>query len=462
MDAVTAAKTVSVFGTLVSEEALAVRPLNIAAFLYLSACLSYFIAVARSGNNSQGFWNRMAQWLMTLGFASHTLGMAGRWKVGGLDHPPWTNLYESLVGFAWMLSLFHQVSMRKWKIPLVGAATAPLVFLLMGMSVMTPNKSVEPLIPALQSNWLKIHVVFGMISYAGFTTAAGFAFLHLIRNKVSMSKIGAGLAIVVLCNLGVAGGNELFHTGKFFMAKTVVRQGPDGKDVYVKDSYREHEGGPVITRMEEVPHANLALFLCAAAFLSSAVIFITRRKNGMGPESGALDLDDTGRMLYYAGLFFMLVFFAAVGWGLNSSATLTLQSNPYLVMLLFMTFFFCAVYGVVTTRYAQFVNSLPSADRLDELSYKNILFAFPFQAMLLVTGAVWAYYAWGRSWGWDPKEVGALITWIVYLIYLHGKLLMGWKPSVLSFVAICGFVVMVFAFLGVNLVLSGLHSYGAV
>jgi ABC-type transport system involved in cytochrome c biogenesis permease subunit len=81
--------------------------------------------------------------------------------------------------------------------------------------------------------------------------------------------------------------------------------------------------------------------------------------------------------------------------------------------------------------------------------------------LLLVTGAIWAYAAWGRSWGWDPKETGALITWIVYLIYLHGKLLLNWKPSILAVTALIGFAVMVFAFLGVNLVLSGLHSYGA-
>jgi ABC-type transport system involved in cytochrome c biogenesis permease subunit len=98
---------------------------------------------------------------------------------------------------------------------------------------------------------------------------------------------------------------------------------------------------------------------------------------------------------------------------------------------------------------------------MHELSYKTILFAFPFQSLLLITGAIWAYYAWGRSWGWDPKETWAFITWIVFLIYLHGKLLMNWKSNTLSMLSIFGFIVMVFAFLGVNLVLSGLHSYGS-
>jgi ABC-type transport system involved in cytochrome c biogenesis permease subunit len=78
-----------------------------------------------------------------------------------------------------------------------------------------------------------------------------------------------------------------------------------------------------------------------------------------------------------------------------------------------------------------------------------------------VTGAIWAYASWGRSWGWDPKETWALITWFAYLIYLHGKLLLNWRPNLLSLVSLLGFVILVFAFLGVNLVLSGLHSYGS-
>jgi cytochrome c-type biogenesis protein CcsB len=126
-----------------------------------------------------------------------------------------------------------------------------------------------------------------------------------------------------------------------------------------------------------------------------------------------------------------------------------------------MTVFMGLMYWVMAKKYNAFVAALPSQQRLEELEYKNILFSFPFQTLLLITGAIWAYYAWGRSWGWDPKETWALITWFAFLIYLHGKLLLNWKSNILSVLAIVGFVIMVFAFLGVNLVLSGLHSYGA-
>jgi cytochrome c-type biogenesis protein CcsB len=77
----------------------------------------------------------------------------------------------------------------------------------------------------------------------------------------------------------------------------------------------------------------------------------------------------------------------------------------------------------------------------------------------LVSGAVWAYYAWGRYWGWDPKETWALITWFVYVVYMHMRVLGGWKGRKTALISLAGFFVVIFTYLGVNLVISGLHSY---
>jgi cytochrome c-type biogenesis protein CcsB len=449
---------VEFFGMSFPLEWFAVNPLNYSAFLYLFSCLAYFIAVARSGAKSQSVWTRIGGWSFGLAFVLHTLGLLGRWYVGGLDRPPWTNLYESLIGFAWGLSVFHLLAIRRWKIPLVGAFAVPLVFLLMGMSVMTANKSVEPLIPALQSNWLKIHVVFGIISYAGFTMAACMAFLQLVKSHTSLSKIGIGVCLMLLMNLGIAGGKDIFYDGKFYMAKTVERELPDGKKVMVKDTYQESPGGAIVTRMEEIPGGNVFFFLSVVMFVISSLAFYFFRNKS---KKKGNDVGRQGFVAYVIGMLMMLGLFATIFVAKYQSATLTFQSNPYLTMLLIMSFFTAMTFFFVMLRYEQFNAQLPSAERLDEISYKNILFAFPFQTLLLITGAVWAYYAWGRSWGWDPKETWALITWLAYLLYLHGKLLLNWKPAFLSVIALIGFALMVFAFLGVNLVLSGLHSYGA-
>lgn len=453
---------------------LSIKALNTSSFVYLAALFFFIFSLASLGSPREKMWKQMGSLAIYLAFALHTSGLLGRWYLGGISRPPWTNLYESLIFFAWGVALLTVWTLRNSKLPIIGLISTPLIFCLMGMSVMTPNKEVEPLLPSLQSNWLKIHVVFGMLAYAGFTISACLAFLQLMRNGVSLSKIGAGLALMTLINLGIAGGTDFFSTGKFYMARTVKRTLENGKEVTVKDMYREFETGPLITRMDEVPQANKFLFLSMAAFIAS-IGFSLRRGRDQSKNRGrvplnpsALDASIHGYDWYKPGTYsFALGLVGIVGLlgcvfrAVHQNEHLTLLSNGYLLFLLFMTLSFCGIYLLVGTRYRAFLSSLPTAERLDELSYKNILFAFPFQTLLLVTGAIWAYYAWGRSWGWDPKETWAFITWMAYLIYLHGKLLMRWKPNFLSVVAIAGFIILVFAFLGVNLVLSGLHSYGS-
>jgi cytochrome c-type biogenesis protein CcsB len=97
--------------------------------------------------------------------------------------------------------------------------------------------------------------------------------------------------------------------------------------------------------------------------------------------------------------------------------------------------------------------------RLDALSFRLILLSFPFLTVGLTTGAVWANVAWGRYWGWDPKETWSLMTWLVYAVYLHLRTMRGWKNKRMAFVALIGFVFVIFTFFGVNFLLSGLHSY---
>ena len=102
-----------------------------------------------------------------------------------------------------------------------------------------------------------------------------------------------------------------------------------------------------------------------------------------------------------------------------------------------------------------------SPELLDDLTYKSIAVGFPiFTLGGLIFGAIWADQAWGRYWSWDPKETWSLITWFVYAFYLHSRFLRGWRGKRIAVVAVLGFVCTVFTYLGVNLILSGLHSYG--
>lgn len=105
------------------------------------------------------------------------------------------------------------------------------------------------------------------------------------------------------------------------------------------------------------------------------------------------------------------------------------------------------------------ISRFPASQVLDELAYKIIGFAFPMLTLCIITGAIWANYAWGTYWSWDPKETWSLITWIIYAAYLHARLMYGWKGKRAAWLEVLGFIAVLFTFFGVNYLLPGLHSY---
>lgn len=101
----------------------------------------------------------------------------------------------------------------------------------------------------------------------------------------------------------------------------------------------------------------------------------------------------------------------------------------------------------------------PSAESIDRVAYRVHAFAFPLWTFAVMCGAIWAEYAWGRFWGWDPKEVWAFITWVAYAAYLHARATAGWQGKAAAYVALLGYATFLFNFVGINLFGSGLHSY---
>jgi cytochrome c-type biogenesis protein CcsB len=105
---------------------------------------------------------------------------------------------------------------------------------------------------------------------------------------------------------------------------------------------------------------------------------------------------------------------------------------------------------------------LPAAATLDRVAHRTIVFGFPIWTFAIIAGAIWAESAWGRFWGWDPKETWAFIAWVVYAGYLHARTTAGWRGRPAAWVNVVGLVVMVFNLLYVNMVSTGLHSYAGV
>jgi cytochrome c-type biogenesis protein CcsB len=177
------------------------------------------------------------------------------------------------------------------------------------------------------------------------------------------------------------------------------------------------------------------------------------------------------------GPFVMLVISAAVGFLLWYMLSRDAQEIQPLVPALqswwmkihvpanfigYGTFALAAMVGVAYLLKAKgiFADRLPPLEVLDDIMYKAIAVGFAFFTIATILGALWAAEAWGGYWSWDPKETWALIVWLNYAAWLHMRLMKGLRGHVAAWWAVSGLLVTTFAFLGVNMFLSGLHSYG--
>ena len=271
---------------------------------FVSMVLFFAYLAARSTSVAMG-----ATLTAFIGFVIHTAALGMRWyesyQILGADgRAPLTNLYESVVFFSWSIVLIYLLIDLKYKQRTVGAFVMPFALFAQLGAQMWLNAGIDPLVPALQSNWLTYHVITCFLGYAAFALACGVSIMYLI-------KIGK---------------EEKF----------------DG---------------------------------------------------------------DVNQMPGLLGFF-------------------------------------------------------PPTRVLDDINYRAIMIGFPLLTLGIITGAAWANYAWGTYWSWDPKETWSLIVWFLYAAFIHARFTRGWVGRRAAWLSIIGFAATLFCYLGVNLVLSGLHSYG--
>jgi cytochrome c-type biogenesis protein CcsB len=273
---------------------------NVTTFAYLISMLLFFAFLA-SRTKVLGTAGMLAAYA---GLLAQTVAIGLRWKESydlGVGHAPLSNLYESVVFFAWTIVLIYALLDIKYRYRVIGAFVMPFALLGMAWAQLGLNTGIEPLVPALQSNWLLYHVITCFLGYAAFAVACGISIMYLIK---------------------------------------------------------------------------------AAC------------------ESGGE----------------------------------------------------CSSGGIMAM--------FPPIKVLDDLNYRAIMVGFPLLTLGIITGAAWANYAWGTYWSWDPKETWSLIVWFVYAAFLHARFTRGWVGKRAAWLSIIGFAATIFCYLGVNLFLSGLHSYG--
>ncbi len=403
---------------------------NIATLAYLVAMVLY-ISYLAFRKEAIG---KTASIVALSGLVVQTIALFLRWRESyqmDIGRVPLSNLYESLVFFTWSTVLIYLIVEYKYKTRAFGAFVLPVAFLALAfINVAGISKDITPLVPALKSNWLFYHVLISFLGYAAFGVAFAISMIYLLmdtEDRGPAKNLYAGIAAIVVLSLL---GNVMASMGKDM--KTVFWMGLGALVlawfIYLVSSGAKHK-------------SQVFLFwsLCVTMTISLLV--------GMGIDSVSLAYHPLAEGESFKDHLFESTF-------LSHSVPMALVSWAVVLVLFWLIWSKGMGLKTLLKQY------MPALDILDDVTYRMIAIGWPLLTGGIITGAVWANSAWGTYWSWDPKETWSLITWFVYAIYLHARYVRGWKGTQMAVISAVGFLAVIFTYLGVNLVLSGLHSYG--
>ncbi|MGH3902351.1 MAG: c-type cytochrome biogenesis protein CcsB [Pseudonocardiaceae bacterium] len=217
-----------------------------------------------------------------------------------------------------------------------------------------------------------------------------------------------------------------------------------------------------------VPWANMYEFTSAICVAAVVVWLIVLYRQRGAPQDGSAALPRLGAFV----LLPVVVLMFLSGTVLYAQATPLIPAlNSYWIAIhvsaaitatgILLVSGVASVLYLVRERAGQ-ASRLPTSATLDRLAYRTAVVALPVWTFAVITGAIWAEAAWGRYWGWDPKETCALVAWVVYAGYLHARATAGWRGSRAAWINVVGFAVMLFNLFFVNIVIAGLHSYAGI
>lgn len=356
--------------------------------------------------NAPNKWAKIGIIVTIAGFLSQLTFFILRWIASG--HAPVSNLFEFTTFFGMSLVGAFIVLYFMYKTPLLGLFTLPVAALIIAYGSMFP-RDVTPLIPALQSYWLHIHVTTTAIGQAilAVSFAAGLIYLVKSVDQTKKSKSTLWLEVVLFGLISTLG---FVFVSSFFAAT----------DYQANFNYVNKEGQPA-TEKYTIP----------------AVV---------GPHQFELTDKDRFEPLFETPAIISAKKLNTVIWSLASGIVLYVLLRAILRKRI----------AAALKPWTKNIN----LDLVDEIGYRSVLIGFPvFTLGGLIFAMIWAQIAWTRFWGWDPKEVWALITWLFYAAFLHLRLSKGWHGEKSAWLAVIGFIIIMFNLVAVNLVIAGLHSY---
>lgn len=333
---------------------------------YLAAFALYSASLSLERQKLYSF----ARGINMVGAVAALVALGLRWQSAG--HPPLSNMYESLATLSTFIVLAGIIFTASQPLPVLEAGTSVGAILMIGIASVF-SSDVRPLIPALQSYWLHLHVSLAFVGEACFAVAFILSYLFCLRRI-----------------LGDSSGKTDFTDKREKLACYGVVTG--------------------------LPVAFIAGMILLAVHLSGHPMYADRWHN-------------------------------IVIWVIVPSILAS-------IVIAVLAYLFRGSLGRGAEKW------LPENAVLDNLIYRAIALGYPlFVVGGLIFGMIWANKAWGRYWGWDPKETWALITFLVYSIYLHVRLARGWNGTWTACLSVAGFIVTMFTLFGVNLLVSSLHSY---
>jgi ABC-type transport system involved in cytochrome c biogenesis permease subunit len=353
--------------------------------------------------------------------------VALRWVDAG--HPPFSNVYEMLLSFVWTLAVLTLIAEKKFGVKVIGAVTMPVAIVSVVLMEWLRTE-VHPLAPLLQSTLLEVHVALAILAYAVCALSFALAILFLIQDHVQTETFLA-----------------LTSAGTLAIYASIVA------------TCFEEPGGLSLLAWNLGWMMALALPVMAMPFVCCG---LARWKN----DDRFLTIANRGVLvnillqgLTLAALLMRAREVRSPSFGADEFFSATLAAGPFILTGLVSGIFISLLYLLLVWRRKDLERLLPSSDQLDRITYKTICLAFPLLTLTIATGALWANQTWGSYWSWDPKETWAAITWLVYALYLHMRITVGWRGRRAAYFAIAGFVAVIFTFIGVTYLLRGLHAF---